>query len=1160
SARGTASTVRGGAGGPPGRPPFPSTLNPRAPAGAASTTILGDTDLAISITGDNVTLDGFTVSNPNGHYALVATDRSGLTLRNNHFYDVGTGTTTGYVHCVTVICSNTDIDGFTIEDNEFSAIHADLNSSASALSFGWSTGTFDITNALIQRNHIHDVRSNTSDWPVGHGAYGILLNHSGNLDGETVAPQILDNTIEDLEGLWAHAIGLEGNTPGAVVTGNDISNLVDYKTPTDAVGVMVEDNAGWGDLNIHDNSFTALGYGVFTTMTDRTMVDATSNWWGSATGPYHPTLNPSGAGVLVGDNILFDPWTGLADLSILPGLSGPINCSQSSVLNFHYAPGDMTPALRGYEVTVACDAGLTFDGTDISDLGALSDIGMQSFYVTDNGDDSFTICAALLGPTSGLTLEDDLFSIEFHGTATGLQNVNILSYKLRDLDNGEFFATLHDAVIEVDCLGPDAPVLAAEPIYTQGTENTLDWSDESASGATLYYAECAEDAAFSVNLQDSGWIALLTHTFSGLSDNTEYFYRVKAKDALDNESAWSNVESSTQDDNLPVSEAGPLDAYQTSLTFDVPFVASDLTSGVAYVELYYQLNGGAWNPLGGTYTVSPISFTAGGDGSYCFFTVATDNVGNIELNPPSGDVCTIVDTTVPAGTFVINNDDVYTASTSVTLNNAITDDNGPLEMQFSNDNATWSGWVVYAPTYPWSLDLPDGTKTVYAQFKDDAGLVFSPTDDIILDTAPPGAADGLSGLAGHEKTILDWTDPGDGDLALIEVWRGPWHDGSNVSAYPEYDDLPGSTIPTRPANRTAADASVEWTLAGTALPGDEGFTDNFIPRGIYYYELFAQDMAGNYGPPLDENTQVMNYWLGDVRPSGYDGYVDVADITALGTSFGTVDGDGAYDNEIDVGPTDDWSRLGIPLTDNFVDFEDLMIFAMNYNIVAPRPVLDGALDYAMLTWYQVDEVTWALGLVKPCSNLKAIVLRDELPDGISVVLERSAILQHQGGVPIFLQNVARNGLDVSMAVMGTDAILQGEGELFRVNFSAPCELPEISLEVRGVGNLPLDFELEATEIPALPTVYAMARNFPNPFNPKTSIRFDLPEAQDVKLVVYDTMGRRIVTLLNESMQPGFHSVDWMGKDDRGNAVASGIYFYRIEAGPLSQTERMLLLK
>ena len=103
-------------------------------------------------------------------------------------------------------------------------------------------------------------------------------------------------------------------------------------------------------------------------------------------------------------------------------------------------------------------------------------------------------------------------------------------------------------------------------------------------------------------------------------------------------------------------------------------------------------------------------------------------------------------------------------------------------------------------------------------------------------------------------------------------------------------------------------------------------------------------------------------------------------------------------------------------------------------------------------------------------------------------------------------------------------------------------------DATGTGDLPLAFEL------------AMGQNYPNPFNPKTSIRFDLPEAQVVRLDVFDAEGRHVIQLLNEFRGPGYHSVAWNGRDGAGALLASGVYFTRIEAGPLRETSKMLLLK
>ena len=90
---------------------------------------------------------------------------------------------------------------------------------------------------------------------------------------------------------------------------------------------------------------------------------------------------------------------------------------------------------------------------------------------------------------------------------------------------------------------------------------------------------------------------------------------------------------------------------------------------------------------------------------------------------------------------------------------------------------------------------------------------------------------------------------------------------------------------------------------------------------------------------------------------------------------------------------------------------------------------------------------------------------------------------------------------------------------------------------------------------SLPTAYALDANYPNPFNPSTEIRFALPEAADVRLVVYDVMGREVARLVDGSLPAGRHRVRF-----EAGRLASGVYLYRIEAGPFSETRRMTLVK
>jgi flagellar hook assembly protein FlgD len=93
-----------------------------------------------------------------------------------------------------------------------------------------------------------------------------------------------------------------------------------------------------------------------------------------------------------------------------------------------------------------------------------------------------------------------------------------------------------------------------------------------------------------------------------------------------------------------------------------------------------------------------------------------------------------------------------------------------------------------------------------------------------------------------------------------------------------------------------------------------------------------------------------------------------------------------------------------------------------------------------------------------------------------------------------------------------------------------------------------------------PRVFALNANYPNPFNPMTKISFSLPEAQDVRLEVYAVDGRRVATLINEQRGPGLHEVIWNGLDDSGRQASSGMYFYRIDAGPYSAVQKMTLMK
>jgi flagellar hook assembly protein FlgD len=95
----------------------------------------------------------------------------------------------------------------------------------------------------------------------------------------------------------------------------------------------------------------------------------------------------------------------------------------------------------------------------------------------------------------------------------------------------------------------------------------------------------------------------------------------------------------------------------------------------------------------------------------------------------------------------------------------------------------------------------------------------------------------------------------------------------------------------------------------------------------------------------------------------------------------------------------------------------------------------------------------------------------------------------------------------------------------------------------------------------VPREFSLSQNYPNPFNPTTTINFSLPERSRVELKIYDLLGREVAALIEgDEIQAGVHRVQWNGRNRFGEAVSTGVYFYRIVAGGFVQTKKMLLIK
>jgi hypothetical protein len=230
--------------------------------------------------------------------------------------------------------------------------------------------------------------------------------------------------------------------------------------------------------------------------------------------------------------------------------------------------------------------------------------------------------------------------------------------------------------------------------------------------------------------------------------------------------------------------------YGTGGTVTVTLTASDSGTGVAQMRV--RNAGDAWGAWT-AYATSVSTTLSSGDGTKTFEAEFADGVGNVAAASDS----IIVDATPPSGSVVIEGGAAYANSSSVTLTTTATDaTSGVAETRYSLDNVNWGSWFTYAPTASWTFPEGEGTKTVYAQYRDGAGnLSAVVSDSIVVDTGPPAGTITIAGGAAWTTTRdvtlnLSATDAGSGvhDMRFSNV-------GAPFSAWRAYAATASWTLP-----------------------------------------------------------------------------------------------------------------------------------------------------------------------------------------------------------------------------------------------------------------------------------------------------------------------------------------------------------------------------
>ena len=175
-------------------------------------------------------------------------------------------------------------------------------------------------------------------------------------------------------------------------------------------------------------------------------------------------------------------------------------------------------------------------------------------------------------------------------------------------------------------------------------------------------------------------------------------------------------------------------------------------------------------------------------------------------------------------------------------------------------------------------------------------------------------------------------------------------------------------------------------------------------------------------------------------------------------------------------------------------------------------------------------------------------------------------------------SVVVDPLDRDNIYVGTDvgvfATVSGGNTWFALNMGLPGAVMAMDLNVsgadrklilstygNGVYSRPLMEPISGVDDNVVQAARPVLEdNYPNPFNPGTSITFEIPQAGRVRLDVFDLAGRRVKTLQDGWISQGRHTVQWDGRDTQGNGVASGQYFYRLSVGTRTETRKMQLVR